>query len=224
MRRWIIIAGIIGLVWGLGPTASFSAPALDSIQPQGRVNDFAGILIPAQRADLEMILATCAAQDQADVVVVTVPSLEGGEINDSAERLFNRWGIGRKGQDRGLLFLLALEERKVRMEVGYGLEPILTDAVVGRLLDEFVIPRFKENDYAAGLKANANFMALQDELTGTENRIAVERKRYNEAIRNYNLAVRTYPGRFLAGTFGFLPKDDYLKADTGSHEVPKVQF
>ncbi|MFN0117436.1 MAG: LemA family protein [Elusimicrobiota bacterium] len=74
------------------------------------------------------------------------------------------------------------------------------------------------------LKSNANFMALQDELAGTENRIAVERMRFNETIQNFNVLVKKFPGNVVAGFFGFKPKDTYFQAAPEAKAVPKVEF
>ena len=74
------------------------------------------------------------------------------------------------------------------------------------------------------LKANQNFMALQDELSGTENRISVERRRYNESVRAYNVAVRRFPASVFAGMFGFVKKDAYFEAAEAAAAAPKVEF
>jgi LemA protein len=74
------------------------------------------------------------------------------------------------------------------------------------------------------LKANQNFLQLQDELAGTENRIAVERKRYNDAVLDYNVKVQSFPSNLLAGIFNFKVKDVYFKANAAAQEAPKVQF
>ena len=92
-----------------------------------------------------------AVNDFASVVVATVKNLEGGNIDLYANELFAYWGIGKKGQDKGVLILLALEERKVRIETGYGVEGILPDGKVGRILDQYVIPLFKKGSYDKGL-------------------------------------------------------------------------
>lgn len=89
-------------------------------------------------------------------------------------------------------------------------------AALSRLL--LVVERYPD------LKANQNFLALQDELAGTENRIAVERKRYNDVVKQYNVFVRKFPNNLLAGMFGYSREDIYFKADEGSKEVPKVDF
>jgi LemA protein len=74
------------------------------------------------------------------------------------------------------------------------------------------------------LKADQTFLALMDELAGTENRIAVERMRYNEAVRDYNVTVRTFPGNIIAGMFGYKPATEYFKAEEGAKRVPEVKF
>ncbi len=74
------------------------------------------------------------------------------------------------------------------------------------------------------LKASQNFLSLQDELAGTENRISVERQRYNDTVRSYNVAIRTFPGNIIAGKFGFEKKDVYFEAAAGAKEAPKVEF
>jgi len=74
------------------------------------------------------------------------------------------------------------------------------------------------------LKANEGFLRLQDELAGTENRIAVARMRYNEVVKDYNLKVQSFPSNLVAGTFGFKTKDVYFKANDAAQEAPKVAF
>lgn len=89
-------------------------------------------------------------------------------------------------------------------------------AALGRLL--LVVERYPD------LKANQNFLALQDELAGTENRIAVERRRYNEAVKGYNVFVRRFPNNLIAGLFGYARESIYFKAAEEAKEVPKVEF
>jgi len=123
------------------------------------VYDFAGVFQPAQKAELENFLSGVEQKTTAEIAVVALRSLEGGEINDFANRLFAKWGIGKKDKDNGLLLLAAIEDRKVRIEVGYGLEGALPDAKTGRILDEYVIPEFKQQKYAEGLIAGAVALA-----------------------------------------------------------------
>jgi LemA protein len=90
------------------------------------------------------------------------------------------------------------------------------DSALARLL--LVVENYPE------LKANQNFLTLQDQLEGTENRIAVERMRYNEAVRDYNITVRTFPGNIIAGMFGYKPATEYFKAEESAKKVPEVKF
>jgi uncharacterized protein len=125
--------------------------ALTFPQPTGFVNDFANILPTEIKVSLEQKLTNLEKEKSVEFSVVTVPSLQGTTIEDFAVKLFENWKIGKKGQDNGLLFLIAPAERKVRFEVGYGLEGALPDAKTGRILDEYVIPNFKNGDYAKGI-------------------------------------------------------------------------
>lgn len=90
------------------------------------------------------------------------------------------------------------------------------EGALGRLM--VVVERYPD------LKSNQNFMALQDELAGTENRVAVERRRYNDAVRAYNVGIRTFPANLVAGMFGFKARTNYFQAETGAAKAPKVQF
>jgi len=126
--------------------------AQDFPQPTGRlVNDFAGVLSPGAEAQLENRLLQLEKDTTDEVAVVTVVSLEDSPIEDYASELFQKWGIGKKGKDNGVLFIVAPNERKVWIEVGYGLEPVLTDGRSGRILDNEVLPGFREGDYETGI-------------------------------------------------------------------------
>lgn len=115
------------------------------------VEDAAGILNPALLQSIDQIARQLESKTGVELAVVTLDSLDGISIEDFAEKLFKRFGIGKKAKDNGILILLSPSDRKVRIEVGYGLEPVLTDAVSKRLINEFGIPRFKQGQYAQGL-------------------------------------------------------------------------
>jgi uncharacterized protein len=123
---------------------------------QGFVNDYAGLLSPEVKTKLEAQLTQLEKDTTVEVAVVTINSLEGDSIEDYASRLFEKWGIGKKGVDNGVLFLVALDDHQMRIEVGYGLEPIITDGRAGRIRDNDVIPMFKNNDYEGGITAGVN--------------------------------------------------------------------
>ncbi len=128
------------------------AAALASFpQPTGYVNDFAGILNPATKKKLESTLTAFDRKNGIEVAVATLPSLEGEPIENVAVDLFERWGIGKKGVDNGALFLIVPSDRRMRIEVGYGLEGAINDALAGRILKEIVEPRFKKGEMDAGV-------------------------------------------------------------------------
>jgi uncharacterized protein len=92
----------------------------------------------------------------AQLAVVTLKSLEGGQIDDFAVKLFKHWGIGQKDKKNGILLLVAVDDRRARIEVGYGLEPIIPDALAGRIIDIQLRPHFRKQQYAAGLREAVN--------------------------------------------------------------------
>ncbi len=152
--------------------AAQSDALLERLAFRGLVNDFAGV-IGSEAASIENVLRELEQKTGTQVAIVTLSSLEGGEIDDFAVRLFETWGIGQSGEDNGVLLLAAIEDREVRIEVGYGLEPLIPDALAGRILDEAVLPAFRQEQYGAGMAAGAATLALLVansagvELTGT---------------------------------------------------------
>jgi uncharacterized protein len=132
---------------------------LNSLRPAADVNDYAGLLSPAEKEALEARCRQLREKTGAELAVVTLKSLEGGQIDDFANKLFARWGIGQKDKKNGLLLLVAMEERKSRIEVGYGLEPIIPDVLAGRILDHQLRPRFREQKFAEGLTAAVNALS-----------------------------------------------------------------
>lgn len=130
----------------------------ESLQHQGPVNDWAEVFTPEQKAELTSRIEAAFRTNGSALVVVTLKSLQGGEIQDFAVKLFEQWGIGEKGKDNGVLLLAAIEDRKMRIEPGYGFEGALPDAKCGRIQDEYIVPRFKEGDYAQGLIDGADVL------------------------------------------------------------------
>lgn len=128
------------------------ALAIDFPQPLGYVNDFAGIFSEEFKIALEKDLVEFEEQTSVEIAVVSVNSLAGTTIEDYAVRLFESWKIGKANEDNGLLLLIAPNERELRIEVGYGLEPVITDGRSGRIIREEITPEFKEGDYDAGVR------------------------------------------------------------------------
>lgn len=124
-----------------------------------RIHDFAGLLSAEQRQSLETLVRDVERQTTAQIAVVTVRSLEGRTVESYANELFNTWGIGQHDVNNGVLFLIAPQERRMRIEVGFGLEPLLTDALCGEIRDTHIIPRFKNQDYPGGIIAGTRQLA-----------------------------------------------------------------
>lgn len=122
---------------------------------QGWVNDFAQIIEPETKTRLEVLLTELEEKTQAEVAIVTIPSLEGGNIEQTAVEIFSQWGIGKKGKDNGILILAALKDRKIRIEVGYGLEGIIPDGLAGEIIRGNILPYFQEGKFSQGLESAA---------------------------------------------------------------------
>jgi len=134
----------------------------------GRVVDGADILSPGVEAELTTKLETLEKSTGRQLVVATVPSLQGYEIEDYGYQLGRTWGIGQKGTNTGALLIVAPTERKVRIEVGYGLEPILTDALSSVIIQTAILPKFKAGDLEGGVVAGTDAVIAQLALPDEE--------------------------------------------------------
>lgn len=137
---------------------SFTAFAQDfpePMQPRRIVNDFTGMLSQQQADALEQKLRNFNDTSSTQIAVVTVPSLEGYDPNDYAQRLAEKWGIGQKGKDNGILLLVKpksqREKGEVAIAVGYGLEGVVPDAIASRIIRNEIIPEFQKNNYYRGI-------------------------------------------------------------------------
>ena len=143
---------------------AFSAFALDVPKLTGYVNDHAGMLSPSANATLEQELRAFEQSDSTQIVIVTIPSLQGEVLEEFSLKVAESWKIGQKGKDNGIIFLVSKEDRKLRVEVGRGLEGKLTDLMAGRIIDLVVKPRFKRGDFDGGFITGAH--ALIDATRG----------------------------------------------------------
>jgi uncharacterized protein len=125
------------------------ARALSFPAPQGYVNDYANVVKPEERDQIEAICRELDEKTGTQIAVAVFPDLGGEDYTDYATRLFEHWKIGQKGKDNGVLILNALAERRVRIEVGYGLEPIIPDGLAGQFLRDNVYPLLREEKYGA---------------------------------------------------------------------------
>src|SRR5580658_2712129 len=143
------IAGLFALFCLASP--AWAAPTFPTLT--GRVVDNAHILNPQTVSDVTAKLQALEAKTSRQLVVVTIPSLQGYDISDYGYQLGRAWGIGQAKLNNGVLFIIAPTEHKARIEVGYGLEPILTDALSEVILQSAVLPKFRTGDYNGGVEA-----------------------------------------------------------------------
>jgi uncharacterized protein len=133
-----------------------SAAALDVPYLSGRVNDNAHLFDAATAANLDRTLKDYESRTGRQFVVLTIPSLENDALEEYAIKVARTWKLGTKGKDDGVLLLVARDDRKVRIEVGYGLEGNLPDALSGRIIRDEMVPRFRGGDYAGGVTAGVD--------------------------------------------------------------------
>lgn len=119
--------------------------------PINYVSDYAEIIPPTEEAQINSLAASIEQNSTVEIAVLTVPSLDGQDKDSFAVDTFKQWGIGKKDVDNGLLILIAPNEREWRIEVGYGLEPVLTDAMAGRIGREHFIENFRAGNYGKGI-------------------------------------------------------------------------
>ena len=147
---------LLALLLAAAPAAAQKFPPLS-----GRVVDAAGLLTPAQRGALEQKLAAAQLPAGRQVVVATFPDLQGYELADFGVRLGRAWQIGQKEANNGVILFVAKAERKVRIEVGYGLEGILPDILSSDIIEKKITPSFKSGDFAGGLNGGVDALVEQ---------------------------------------------------------------
>ena len=165
------LAVAILILCALSPLAyAFDFPPLT-----GRVVDQANIMTPQSRAAVETKLKDLEDKSSIQLVVATVKSLQGGDIETYANELFRFWKLGEAKKNNGVLFLVAPAEHKVRIEVGYGLEGTLTDALSSVIIQSAVLPRFKANDFSGGIERGVDgiISVLSGDTTDWQRKVAV---------------------------------------------------
>ena len=159
-RALLPLCAMLTLVAGTARAAVLEVPYLS-----GRVVDTAEVLSADASARIGELLRAHEADSGNQVVVLTVPGLGGESVEDFAERVFQAWRLGQAGKDNGVLIAIAVEDRRLRIEVGYGLEGTLTDLAAGRIIRGIITPRFRAGDYDGGIEAGVS--AVIGVLAGT---------------------------------------------------------
>ncbi|WP_379920788.1 TPM domain-containing protein [Erythrobacter sp. R86502] len=170
IRTLLLVLALAG-AWLAAPLAAQPQfPALS-----GRVVDSADILSPEDEAALTAKLAALETQSQRQLVVATVPDLQGYDISDYGYQLGRAWGLGDETRNDGALLIVAPNDRKVRIEVGYGLEGYLTDALSALIIQNQILPAFRDGDFAGGITAGTDAITAQLQLSPEEAaRVAAE--------------------------------------------------
>jgi uncharacterized protein len=146
---WVVVLALAALpAWALDTKA---------LKPTGYVNDFSNTLDASSQQTLEAYCANLERATGVQMAIVLVPTLDGEPIEDAANRLYHEWGIGKKGKDEGILIMLAVKDRKSRAEIGYGVEPIITDGAAGGILRQ-IRPILQQGNYGGALLAAAEQM------------------------------------------------------------------
>lgn len=147
---------IIALLFAQCKSTPKDTTVTPTIYPQsvGYLNDFAHVLSPAQANSLDSTLRDFEKRTTNEIAVVTIDSLpsDTSTIESYSLQLANKWGVGKKGKDNGLLFLFVIKQRKMRMEVGAGLEELFTDVKCRTVMDEYIKPEFKKGNYYEGIR------------------------------------------------------------------------
>ena len=146
--------------------------ALEVPKLQGYVNDYAGMISMQAKAVLEQELQTFEQSDSTQIVVLTIPSLEGEVLEEFSIKVAEQWKIGQKGKDNGIIVLVSKQDRKIRVEVGRGLEGQITDLMSGRIIDLVIMPKFKRGDFDGGLISGVHALidASRGEFKADSNR------------------------------------------------------
>ena len=166
------------LVWLL---SLLCLSAADNIPPKPAryINDFGNVLSTATENELNAALEQLERTNSTQIIVVTYPKLEAGSLEDFTVRTAEAWGVGQKQTDNGAVLFIFVADRKLRIEVGYGLEGSLPDATAKRIIDEEITPHFRNGDYDAGVRAGVTAMvqAVFGEYRGTGRTVAESRRR-----------------------------------------------
>lgn len=178
----------------------------------GRVNDYAAMLSPQTVSELEGILKAHEQMTTNQAAVLTVPSLEGQLLEEFSMKVAEAWKLGQKEKDNGVLFLIARDDRKVRIEVGEGLEGTLTDARCSQIIRNEIVPQFKKGDYNGGIRAGVQaiirtiegtYTAEEGEAIGGEGFESTGEKVMGLAIFTFVVGIFTLIGLFQRGFMGW---------------------
>jgi uncharacterized protein len=196
MRKTLLIVFSLIILF---PLSALKVPAL-----KGRINDYAGILDQREERQLENYLAQFENASSIQIAILTIKSLEGEDLEDYSIRVADAWKLGQKSDDNGVLLLIALQEKKLRIEVGYGLEGSLTDAKSGYIIRNYITPYFKKGDFYSGIAAGIQAITgvLSNELNISDEQIAQSRQQEESGRSQIPLGLFIFLFMIFFGGFG----------------------
>ena len=202
--------------------AAGRALALDVPPLAAPVNDHASVLAPEVKSRLNAELLALQQETGAQIAVLTIPSLEGEVLADYSLRVASSWGLGKKGKDNGVLLLIAIKDRKLRIEVGQGLEGKLTDLLSGRIIRDEIAPAFKLGDYAAGVESGIAAMmrvVRSGEFAPSPQALAFAQRIKDREERNFYCGLGLTFANVLLGIGAYLTKRRELLAAKGNEKA-----
>ncbi len=213
-HKLLILTILLGLIIPV-----FAQDIPDKPKEQRLVNDFADFLQPAEKQQLEQKLVQFAQQTSTQIAIVTVNDLKGYDVGDYAVRMAQKWGIGQEGKDNGILILVKPKTRESRGQVyiatGYGLEGAVPDAIAKRVVENEIIPHFKQGQYYAGLDAAAN--TLMELTRGEYTAEEYIKKTKAEESRPFPFFAIILLGVIIFSVFG---KSSRARRKSVGHSIP----
>ncbi len=196
--------------------APWAAAEVEVPPLRGHVTDLSGLLDSGRRAALEQTLADFETQHGAQIAVLIVPSTAPESLEQYSIRVVEQWRLGRKKIDDGVLLLLARDDRALRIEVGYGLEGVIPDAVAKRIIDDIIVPYFKRDDYAGGIAAGVQQLMrlIEGEALPAPPRSALSAAEADESLP-FLFVAAFIGGMLLRSVFGRLTGAGLTGAGTG---------
>ncbi len=185
---FIIIAGLIAVLSLILSISSCTSKKEASVKTAGKieypsysgfVNDYTNTLTEEWKVKTEQLAANVESQTSCEIAVAVIDNLNGISIEEYAVGLFNKWGVGKKDKDNGVLLLVAMADHKLRIEVGYGLEGTITDLEAKDIIDNVIVPRFKENNYNSGIYNGV--VAIANKIYEEEGKAAVA---YSDTVKS----------------------------------------
>jgi uncharacterized protein len=158
MRKVFFILSTLFLLAAI-PVFSLNVPSMS-----GPVNDLAGILNNQEKSELQSFLGSVNTQTGVQLAILTLPSLEGDSLESFSVKTAQQWGLGQKDEDNGVLLLVVMDDRSIRIEVGYGLEGLLTDMKSGLIIRNVIVPQFQRGNFGRGIiEASRNIIGITTE-------------------------------------------------------------